>query len=870
MRKVLLVYIILSCIASTTRADHITGGELYYTLKSVSGNQFTYSVTVKMYMDCNSYREFYNPAYVAVFDKKTNARIRDILVTLTSIEETELTDNEDCIANPPRVCHRIGYYKFDLTLPASINGYILTTEVFFRIYNMSNLTPNYGNLGATYTTEIPGTFVLPTGPSNNSARFVGNDLVIVCAGNPFSYSFAAEDKDGDQLFYSLCDAFRSDNFMFGIDIVPPMEPPYNPVPYGQGYTSYRPLGNDVTINEQTGLISGIAPPPGTYVITVCVEERRNGKVIAVQRKDLQIKVASCSFQLAQLEDGYSLCGTSTTLNLENLSISEVVESYNWRITNSNGAEVFSTTDPTINYTFTDTGLFRVRLDVNKNARCADSAESLVRVYPGFAPNFTYTGSCLNKTTQFMDSTITESGLITSWKWDFTGDGSPESISSQQNPQYTYRSTGLKTVRLQVSNSKGCVDSITKILEIFDKPPLQLAFRDTLICTPDTLQLIATGAGVYSWSPVANMINPDAAQPTVSPAVTTTYYVDLTLDGCQNRDSVTVHVVDHVTLGIMKDTTICSGDSLQLRIASDGLQYSWLPATLLNDASLQQPTAYSGATTTYTVTASIGHCTATEQVQVEAVPYPVAIVGADTAICFGTAAVLHGTTDGSTYTWSPPGGIRDVQALNTITYPATTTTYILTAYDTKGCPKAGTDAITIFVSPKIQASAGHDTSIVVNQPLVLNGSGGVSYQWVPATGLSSDQVPNPIAVFSQPSPDNRYTLLVKDAAGCIDSAVVHIKVYNTLPSVFVPTAFTPNSDGRNDIFKPILAGMQRLDMFAVYNRWGQQVFSTKVPEKGWDGRVSGVVQASGTYIWILKAVDFNGLPYSKQGTVTLIR
>jgi len=79
-----------------------------------------------------------------------------------------------------------------------------------------------------------------------------------------------------------------------------------------------------------------------------------------------------------------------------------------------------------------------------------------------------------------------------------------------------------------------------------------------------------------------------------------------------------------------------------------------------------------------------------------------------------------------------------------------------------------------------------------------------------------------------------------------------------------TAFTPNSDGRNDIFKPIMAGMQRLDMFAVYNRWGQQVFSTKVPEKGWDGRVSGVVQASGTYIWILKAVDFNGLPYSKQG------
>ena len=149
---------------------------------------------------------------------------------LTKTEIISLNDNDQCIVNPPEVCHRIGYYNFDLTLPASANGYILTTEVFFRVYTLNNLAPGYGNIGATYTAEIPGTFLLTSGPKNNSARFIGNDLVIICAGHPFTYSFAAEDKDGDTLKYSLCRAYKSDNFLFGVDLFPPAPPPYAPFP----------------------------------------------------------------------------------------------------------------------------------------------------------------------------------------------------------------------------------------------------------------------------------------------------------------------------------------------------------------------------------------------------------------------------------------------------------------------------------------------------------------------------------------------------------------------------------------------------------------------------------------------------------------
>ena len=145
-------------------------------------------------MVCHSFREFYNPTYVSIFNKKTNERLQDLLVPLTKTEIISLADNDQCIINQPEVCHRIGYYNFDLTLPASPDGYILTTEVFFRVYNIHNLEPNYGNIGATYTAEIPGTFLLTSGPKNNSARFVGSDLVITCAGKPFTYNLLLKTK----------------------------------------------------------------------------------------------------------------------------------------------------------------------------------------------------------------------------------------------------------------------------------------------------------------------------------------------------------------------------------------------------------------------------------------------------------------------------------------------------------------------------------------------------------------------------------------------------------------------------------------------------------------------------------------------------
>ena len=98
----------------------------------------------------------------------------------------------------------------------------------------------------------------------------------------------------------------------------------------------------------------------------------------------------------------------------------------------------------------------------------------------------------------------------------------------------------------------------------------------------------------------------------------------------------------------------------------------------------------------------------------------------------------------------------------------------------------------------------------------------------------------------------------------------VKVFNTDPQVFVPSAFTPNADGLNDVIRPIAVGISHIDYFRIYNRWGQIVFSTTTNGKGWDGNISGQPQGTNTYVWIVHAVDFTGKEFFKKGSVTLIR
>jgi gliding motility-associated-like protein len=258
------------------------------------------------------------------------------------------------------------------------------------------------------------------------------------------------------------------------------------------------------------------------------------------------------------------------------------------------------------------------------------------------------------------------------------------------------------------------------------------------------------------------------------------------------------------------------------------------------------------------------------VNVKVVPLPTVNAGVDTIICFQSVARLHGATNGNKFNWSPVSLVSDSNSLELSVHPQESMYFVLSATDNKGCPKTVSDSVFIRMLPQVKAFAGNDTSIILGQPLQLNASGGVRYQWSPAFNLSSTTINNPMATFYEPVDRVMYKVLVYDEAGCHDSSFISIRVFQSEPIIFVPNAFTPGNDGKNDILRPIAAGMTKIEYFRIYNRWGRLIFETTQNNKGWDGSINGSPQGTQSYVWEVKATDYKGQSYFQKGTVTLIR
>lgn len=169
--------------------------------------------------------------------------------------------------------------------------------------------------------------------------------------------------------------------------------------------------------------------------------------------------------------------------------------------------------------------------------------------------------------------------------------------------------------------------------------------------------------------------------------------------------------------------------------------------------------------------------------------------------------------------------------------------------------------------KLDIQASPNVTINEHQSVQLKVTGGGSiFLWEPPTWLSNSTIANPIAT---PKDDIMYRVTVTNDAGCTDTDTVYIKI-NMSSDIFVPTAFTPNGDGKNDIFKPIFSPQFTLEKFTIYNRWGQEIFATSEISKGWDGKINGQLQNSGTYIWKMSLLGRYKNKVEKSGTVVLIR
>ena len=864
-------FMVVLCQASLVYADHITGGEMSYRYLGLSGGSHSYQVTLRLLMRCNSGRQFPNPIRIGVFDKGTNSSLQDISVPMGGQTNISLDNTDPCISNPPNVCYEVATYTFDVLVPQNGAGYFVTAQVNFRVNGLANLIFGSSSIGATYTADLPGSAFLNGASVNHSAQFTGSDLVVVCANSPFTYSFAASDGDNDQLNFSFCAAYQTGTSGGGMNNAPPQAPPYPVVPYGPGFDSNMPLADKVTIDPATGLIKGIAPGPGYYVITVCVNEIRNGVVIATQRKDIQLHITGCTIAAALLEPAYQLCGESDLLSVQNLSSSPLIQSYLWNLTNRAGEVVATTKTPTFSHRFEDTGFYRIQLSTNIGLACPDSASSPVLYYPGFRAAFNFTGLCFGALTRFNDLSSTQYGSIVSRSWNLGEFGNAVNNSVGISPSITYGFEGNKSANLLIINSNGCRDSVTRVLAISKSPPLQLGFKDTLICPPDTLQLQAFGDGSFTWDALPGLLTgANTPSPRVAPLVSTWYRVTQRLETCTGTDSVSVRVTNSVVLGALKDTTICLGDRIELSAAGNANTYSWSPANLVSNASAQSPSALVTVATRFNVVATVSSCKAEAEVLVNPVPYPQANAGADQLICSGNAAQLNSTVVGNRMVWSPSSSLSNPSITNPVASPLQTTAYVLNVFDNLGCPKPGIDTVNIIVEPPINLTLNGDTSVVVGQVLQLTGAGASKYLWRPALGLSDSTISNPTAVYTQSADQLLYTFIGYNDAGCRDSLTLRIRVFSGVPTVYVPTAFTPNGDGLNETLRPTLTGMQGLGFFRIFNRFGEMIFNTTSPYDAWDGRVKNQKQSSGLFIWTVQAVDYEGKTIQARGTTMLIR
>ena len=284
-RCLILVILSFGVFAPNLRATHIVGGEITY--RCLGNNNF--EVTLTVYRDCyNGLAPFDTLASIGVFDFLWNLK-RELLIRYVRDDTIPVVLTDPCLAIPPGVCVHRSSYKAVVNLPYQIGGYNLAYQRCSRNQLIRNI-PNPLTVGATYTAVI-GERALQE--CNSSARFNNWPPVAICVNKPIDFDHSATDPDGDSLVYKLCVPYEGATQQFPIP-QPPNPGPYQEVTWLPPYSLNNVLGGQpLTIDPKTGFLTGVPNTIGNFVVGVCVEEYRKGRLLSTTRRDFQYNVADC-------------------------------------------------------------------------------------------------------------------------------------------------------------------------------------------------------------------------------------------------------------------------------------------------------------------------------------------------------------------------------------------------------------------------------------------------------------------------------------------------------------------------------------------------------------------------------------------------
>jgi gliding motility-associated-like protein len=439
--------------------------------------------------------------------------------------------------------------------------------------------------------------------------------------------------------------------------------------------------------------------------------------------------------------------------------------------------------------------------------------------------------------------------VTQYQWDNSVTGLT-CYNGCSNPFAAPTTTTTFYVTLTWDGGCSKTDSIT-VTVIDDASPI--LGIDRTICLGESVQLGISTGGSAIWTPSEGLSCKFCDNPIASPLLTTTYAVEVTTpNGCIIRDTLIVNVQTPDMINAGDDVTICIGTAIPLEGVGIGT-VTWSPAATLSNANILNPTASPIVTTDYILTVQNDLCIQTDTVTIT-IADKVDINIADLDICEGETVEIDVQGYADSYIYTPENGVLTVNP--TLIQPTETTTYTVIG-SIPSC-ESDTTVFTITVNPI--PDIGLLPSMVVfknsTTPLPIDyPNARYMHTWTPSTQLSCPDCFDPffIADTTFEAMTIYVDLLTQDGCSFTDSIVVTLTENCGSNMVQLPSAFTPNGDGQNDIFRVRALGLADIEIFRVYNRWGEQMFSTSLINEGWDGTYKGQPVEQGVYSYYVQAI-----------------
>ncbi len=506
--SLLSILIFYFCNTSKVNAAHIIGGDMTYKCVEVDSinKTTTFNIVVIMYRDSKGGgAQFDDPARFGVF--RGNGMNWTFLQQIREEpkELENLTFVEDpCITIPPNVGVQSGRYEFMVTLDWSNETYKIAYQRCCRNNTISNLV-NPQSTGAVFEIDIT-----PEAQTscNNSPTFNSFPPIVLCANTPVDLDLSVSDTEGHQVFYEFCAPKSSggQNPGQGCDaIIPtPMNclPPYGTATFLlPNYSISNPLGAsaNMVLDPVTGRLTLTPKLVGQFVVGICVKEFKNGKILSEITRDFQFNVAECE-DLVKAVINTTAPGTTidnefdlltikscfnTKLKFDNSSTSVMGDpTFLWEFDILGGKIQDTARNAVINFPYIGTFIGRMIINPD-NGVCSDTANIKVIIYPELIGAFEYDyDTCIAGPIAFFDrSTSGGNAVVDSWKWKF----SQKDSSITQNPIFSYRDPGYKSVELIIEDTNACLDTVVEEIRWIPVPDILLIEPSDFVgCVPASI------------------------------------------------------------------------------------------------------------------------------------------------------------------------------------------------------------------------------------------------------------------------------------------------------------------------------------------------------------------------------------------------